>query len=48
MAIPARSLVMGVPANVRRALTAEEIELLHASAQNYCEYKEIYLDERGQ
>lgn len=48
MAIPARSLVMGVPAKVRRPLTAEEIQLLHASAQNYCEYKEIYLGERGQ
>ncbi len=48
MAIPPRSLVMGVPAKVRRALGEEEIRLLHASAQNYYEYKEIYLDERGQ
>lgn len=48
MAIPARSLVMGVPAKVRRGLTAEELQMLRSSAQNYYEYKEIYLDERGQ
>ena len=48
MSIPRRSLVMGVPAKVRRPLTAEELEMLRASAQNYYEYKEIYLDEQGQ
>ena len=47
MAIPARSLVMGVPAKVRRQLTADEIQSLHASAQSYYEYKEIYLGEQG-
>jgi carbonic anhydrase/acetyltransferase-like protein (isoleucine patch superfamily) len=42
--VPARSLVMGVPAKVRRALTGDELETLRTSAHNYFEYKEIYLD----
>ncbi len=48
MKIPPRSLVMGVPAKVRRPLTDEELKLLRASAQNYYEYKEIYLAEQAQ
>jgi carbonic anhydrase/acetyltransferase-like protein (isoleucine patch superfamily) len=48
MTIPPRSLVMGVPAKVRRPLTPEEIQLLHTSARNYYEYKEIYLGESAQ
>lgn len=45
MVIPPRSLVMGVPAKVRRPLTEEEREGLRVSAQNYYEYKESYLAE---
>ncbi len=47
MTIPPRSLVMGVPAKVRRELTADELQMLRTSAQNYYEYKEIYLGELG-
>jgi carbonic anhydrase/acetyltransferase-like protein (isoleucine patch superfamily) len=45
MRIPPRSLVMGVPAKVRRALNDAELALLRSSAQNYYDYKEIYLQE---
>jgi carbonic anhydrase/acetyltransferase-like protein (isoleucine patch superfamily) len=45
MVIPPRSLVMGVPGKVRRAVTEEELRGLRHSAENYYEYKEIYLAE---
>jgi len=45
MLVPPRSLVMGVPGKVRRAITEEEREGLRKYANNYYEYKEIYLDE---
>ncbi len=45
MKIPARSLVMGLPAKVRRALTEEEREGLRQYANSYLEYKETYLEE---
>lgn len=45
MVVPPRSLVMGLPAKVRRAVTDEERALLRRSAQNYHEYKESYLEE---
>jgi carbonic anhydrase/acetyltransferase-like protein (isoleucine patch superfamily) len=45
MIIPPRSMVMGVPAKVRRQVTEEEREGLRVSAQNYYEYKETYLAE---
>ena len=48
MKVPPCSLVMGVPGKVRRSLTPEELQLLRASAQNYYEYKEIYLAEQAQ
>jgi carbonic anhydrase/acetyltransferase-like protein (isoleucine patch superfamily) len=47
MKVPPRSLLMGVPAKVRRELTAEEREGLRRYAQNYFEYKESYLAETG-
>lgn len=47
MKVPPRSLVMGVPGKVRRPLTPEELQQLRASAQNYYEYKEIYLAEQA-
>jgi gamma-carbonic anhydrase len=40
--IPPRSLVAGVPARVRRELTAAEIERLHESAEQYREYAAEY------
>lgn len=43
--VPPGSLVMGVPAKVRRALSAEERSALLESAQNYLQYKETYLAE---
>ena len=40
--IPPRSLVMGVPARVKRGLTDEEVEGLNAYWQNYVEYTKRY------
>jgi carbonic anhydrase/acetyltransferase-like protein (isoleucine patch superfamily) len=37
---PPRSLVVGAPARVRRALTEEELDLLRRSAENYLAYAE--------
>jgi carbonic anhydrase/acetyltransferase-like protein (isoleucine patch superfamily) len=47
MVIPPRSLVMGLPAKVRRPITEEERLGLRQYAQNYFEYKETYLAETG-
>lgn len=41
--VPEGSLVAGVPANVKRPLTAEETEFLERSAQNYVDYVKTYL-----
>lgn len=43
--IPEGSLVMGSPAKVKRALTAEEIKDLEKFWRNYVEYSRIYLEE---
>lgn len=40
--IPARSLVVGRPARVKRTLTDTEVELLEKSADNYLLYKTWY------
>ena len=40
--IPPRSLVVGSPAKVKRALTDEEVALLEKSADNYLLYKTWY------
>jgi carbonic anhydrase/acetyltransferase-like protein (isoleucine patch superfamily) len=45
MKVPAGSLVMGLPAKIRRPVTAEEREGLRVYANNYLEYKETYLEE---
>lgn len=45
MVVPPRSLVMGLPAKVRRPVTEEEREGLRRYANNYFEYKETYLTE---
>lgn len=39
---PARSLIVGRPAKVKRELTQEEVELLEKSADNYLQYKSWY------
>jgi carbonic anhydrase/acetyltransferase-like protein (isoleucine patch superfamily) len=45
MIIPAGSLVMGVPAEVRRPTSEEERQGLRRYAESYFEYKEAYLAE---
>ena len=41
--IPPRSLVMGIPAKIKREVTEAEIKDIDAYAQRYWEYKEAYL-----
>lgn len=43
--IPPRSLVMGMPARVKRPLTDEEVRGLAQNWQNYVEYSGYYLTE---
>lgn len=43
MKVPPRSLVLGLPAKVRRALTDGEVERIHQNFQSYLEYKEAML-----
>jgi len=40
---PPRSLILGMPAKVERALTDEEVAGLYQSAKNYVAYKNDYL-----
>lgn len=40
---PPRSLVMGMPAKLKRQLTDEEVTTIDEYAERYYEYKEIYL-----
>src|SRR6266581_2035290 len=44
--IPPRSLVMGMPARVKRPLTNEEVAGLASYWQNYVEYSRAYLSEQ--
>src|SRR5882672_10568230 len=44
--IPPRSLVMGMPARVKRLLTEEEVASLARFWQNYVEYSAYYLNEK--
>lgn len=44
---PSRSLVVGVPAVVKRELTAAEVARAVATAMNYVEYKDRYLAGTG-
>ena len=44
--IPARSLVMGIPARVKRALTDEEVTGLDAFWKNYVDYIPLHKSER--
>jgi gamma-carbonic anhydrase len=41
--IPPRSLVIGMPARVKRALTEQEVASIDEYARRYYEYKETYL-----
>lgn len=43
MHVPPRTLVVGVPAKVKRPLTGEELQRLAQSWRNYVDYKEKYL-----
>jgi carbonic anhydrase/acetyltransferase-like protein (isoleucine patch superfamily) len=43
--IPPRSMVMGAPAKVRRAVTDEEVARIDENWKHYVEYKEQYLAE---
>ena len=43
--VPPRSLVIGVPAKVKRPLTDEEVAGLDRYWQNYVEYTKVYRDE---
>jgi gamma-carbonic anhydrase len=47
MKVPPRTLVVGVPARVKRSLTEDELARLHQSWQNYVQYKETYLNEKA-
>lgn len=42
--VPPKSLILGVPAKVKRALTEAESAWLRESAQNYVRYARRYLD----
>ena len=45
--IPERSLVMGLPAKVKRPLTDEEVAHIDEYARRYYQYKETYLEMQG-
>src|ERR687884_248383 len=45
--IPPRSLVMGIPARVKRPLTDEEVADLEVFWKNYVEYTRLYREEYG-
>jgi len=40
--VPRGSLLMGAPARVRRSVTAEDLDLIHRSAQNYVKLRAEY------
>ncbi|HKV42223.1 MAG TPA: gamma carbonic anhydrase family protein, partial [Blastocatellia bacterium] len=45
--VPARSVMMGSPARVRRQVTSEDLERIEAHWKNYIEYKDSYLAEQA-
>ncbi len=45
MVVPPRTLAVGAPAKVKRALTPDEIAYFRTSAQNYVRYAQQYLRE---
>jgi len=48
MIVPPGTLVVGVPAKVRRELTPEEKGFLLQSAKNYVELAQVYLKQQGE
>jgi len=42
--MPERSLIMGMPAKVKRPLTDEEVAHIDEYARRYYQYKETYLE----
>src|SRR5205085_2431098 len=46
MHVPPRTLVVGVPAKVKRELTTDELARLEGSWKHYVEYKDKYLKDR--
>jgi carbonic anhydrase/acetyltransferase-like protein (isoleucine patch superfamily) len=44
--MPERSLIMGMPAKVKRPLTDEEVAHIDEYARRYYQYKETYLEMR--
>lgn len=44
MKVPPRSLVLGLPARVRRPLNDEEVAHIHQNFQSYLEYKNVMLN----
>ncbi len=44
---PRGSLLMGAPARVKRAVTAEDLDLIHRSARNYVRLRAEYKAARG-
>jgi carbonic anhydrase/acetyltransferase-like protein (isoleucine patch superfamily) len=44
---PRGSLLMGTPARIRRPVSAEDLDLIHRSAQNYIQLRADYLTMRG-
>jgi carbonic anhydrase/acetyltransferase-like protein (isoleucine patch superfamily) len=47
MQVPPRTLVVGVPARVKRPLTPDELAHLENSWKNYVQYKDRYLKDEG-
>lgn len=45
MEVPPGSMVMGVPARVKRQVTEEEKQRFRENAQNYVRYRQIYREE---
>jgi carbonic anhydrase/acetyltransferase-like protein (isoleucine patch superfamily) len=41
--VPARSLLMGTPARVKRPITEDDLRLIHARTQSYLKLKDEYL-----
>jgi carbonic anhydrase/acetyltransferase-like protein (isoleucine patch superfamily) len=47
MRVPPRTLVVGVPARVKRELTPDELARLNESWRHYVELKNVYLKDEG-
>ena len=45
MEVPPGSMVMGMPAKVKRALRPDEVERFRENAQNYVRYRETFMEE---